>query len=219
MAGMTPREFFLGKAEPEPDFENVVKVIISTFAVFVGFTITEYLRKPDVEDYGQWRFWAFIALASLLLRYIIGSSVHLNHVYVKQIDVADNKKRPRSRSVLLLFKDICFLVIFGMIAVHTTKAMKLDDFVRGTLWFVGAGFVWSCVDGLIRGLWSLKDSHEGPGKFVILWIVLDVALFLIVLAVNHYVGDELRRAEFIACIYVLFLFLDFLAIIRAAQAG
>jgi hypothetical protein len=217
MVGEGIKEFFLGKAEPQPDFENVVKVVISTFAVFVGFTITEYLKKADVEDVGKWRFWAFIALASLLLRIIIGSSVHLNHVYVKQIDLPCGKKRPRSRSVVMLFKDICFLVVFGMIAAHITKATKFDDFVSGTLWFVFAGFAWSCIDGVIRGLWSLKDTHERPGDFVLLWIILDVALFGIVLTVNYNMGHELTRAQVIAGLYVLFLFFDFLAIVRAAQ--
>lgn len=213
----TVSNFFRGKTEPPPDFENVVKVVISTFAVFVGFTINEYLKKADVEDWAQWRFWAFIALASLLLRYIIGSSVHLNHVYVKQIEGEDGAKRPRSRSVLLLFKDICFLVIFGMIAVHTTKATNLDDFVAGTLVFVGAGFVWSVFDGLVRWVWSQWDQHEGPGHFVLLWIALDVVLFVIVLSLNAHVHHVLTRAQCISGVYLLFLFLDFFAIIRAAQ--
>jgi hypothetical protein len=218
MVRIALRNFFLGEAGSEPDFENVVRVVISTFAVFVGFTITEYLRKPHVEDFRQWWFWAFVALASLLLRYIIGSSVHLNYVYVKQIDVGI-KKRPRSRSTVLLFKDICFLVVFGMVAVQVTKAGNLDDFVRGTLWCVFAGFAWSCIDGLVRGLWSFRDPTEGPGRFLILWITLDVVLFGIVFAVNHYVGDDLSRARAIACIYVLFLFLDFLTIVRATQTS
>lgn len=209
--------FFRGKTELQPDFENVVKVVISTFAVFVGFTITEYLRKPDVEDWTQWRFWAFIALASLLLRYIIGSSVHLNHVYVKQVEVGNDAKRPRSRSVFMLFKDICFLVIFGMIAVHTTKATKLDDFVDGTLLFVAAGFAWSVIDGVIRWVWSNWDRYEGPGHFVLLWISLDVTLFAIVWLLNEHVHHALTRAQCISGVYLLFLFLDFFAIIRAAQ--
>jgi drug/metabolite transporter (DMT)-like permease len=118
----------------------------------------------------------------------------------------------------MLFKDICFLVAFGMIAVHTTKAAKLDEFVSGTLWFVGAGFVWSFADLVIRGLWSQRDPHEGPGQFAIVWIVLDFVLFLIVLALNSHVGDELHRARWVSGVYVLFLFLDFLAIIRASQS-
>jgi hypothetical protein len=221
MACMTPREFFMGKIDgttygPMPGFENVVKVVISTFAVFVGFTLTTYLNKPEVEDWRHWRFYAFIALTTLLLRYIIGSAVHLNHVYVQKITVR-GVTRQRSRSAVLLFKDICSLVVFGVIAVHTAKATKLDDFVSGTLWFVAAGFAWSCVDVAIRGLWSTWDSYESPGDFVSLWIILDVALFVIVLTVNHNMGHELTRAQVIAGLYFLFLFFDFLAIIRATQ--
>lgn len=217
------RKFFLGKTNattygPPPDFENVVKVVISTFAVFVGFTINSYLNKPEVEDFRSWRFWAFIALASLLLRYIIGSSVHLNHVYVKKVTVG-TVERPRSRSIFLLFKDICFLVVFGMIAVHAAKASTFNDFVTGTLWFVGAGFLWSIVDLILRCGWSKSDPSEGPGHFVGLWIALDVALFAIVMGVNYTMGHELTRAMVVAGVYLVFLFLDLLAIVRASQFG
>jgi hypothetical protein len=223
MAGMTLRQFFMGKTDkntygPMPEFENVVGVVISTFAVFVGFTINTYLNKVEIEDWRHWRFYAFIALTTLLLRYIIGSAVHLNHVYVQKTGVGP-AMRQRSRSAVLLFKDICFLVIFGVIAVHTSKAGSFNDFVTGTLWFVGAGFVWSVLDAIVRCTWACvqKDSLEGPGKFVVLWIILDVALFVIVLTVNHNMDHELTRAQVIAGLYFLFLFLDFLAIIRATQ--
>ncbi|MBR0796127.1 hypothetical protein JQ615_12080 [Bradyrhizobium jicamae] len=215
---MKPRQFFLAKRDdgtdaPPPDFENVVKAVISTFAVFVGFTINSYLNNTDIENFRSWRFWAFIALASLLLRYIIGSSVHLNHVYVKKIWA----ERPRSCSVLLLFKDVCFLVIFGMIAVHTAKAKTFNEFVDGTLWFVFAGFVWSVLDKFVRGIWKHWDTHEAPGQFVNHWILLDLALVAIVLLVNCLTGHELTRAMVVAGFYLLFLFFDFLAIVRATQ--
>jgi hypothetical protein len=203
---------------PMPEFENVVKVVISTFAVFVGFTINTYLNKPEVEDWRHWRFYAFIALTTLLLRYIIGSSVHLNHVYVQKTDVG-GVMRQRSRSAALLFKDICFLVIFGFIAVHTSKAASFDDFVTGTLWFVFAGFVWSLLDAVVRSICASVQGNplEEPGKFVVLWIILDLALLFIVLAVNINMGHELTRAQVIAGLYFLFLFFDFLAIIRGTQ--
>jgi hypothetical protein len=216
---MTPGQFFRGSDDRAPDFENVVKVVISTFAVFVGFTITEYLKKISFGNFEDWVFWAFIALAALLLRYIIGSSVHLNYVYVQKLEPGRPQERSRSRSVLLLFKDLCFLVVFGMIAVYITKASNLDDFVLRTLWFVGAGFVWSVTDALIRGclagLWN--DAGERPGKFALLWIALDLTLFVIVVLTNSWVTDVLQRAVVIALVYVVFLLLDFLAIIRAVQ--
>ena len=129
----------------------------------------------------------------------------------------DGAERSRSRSVLLLFKDVCFLVIFGMIAVHTSKANTLNDFVNGTLTFVSAGFGWSVLDALVRGIWSRADIHEEPGHFVSNWILLDVLLFGIVLGFNYLIGHELTRAMTIAGLYLLFLLFDFLAIVRATQ--
>jgi hypothetical protein len=96
--GLSFCEYLCGNNDAPPDFENVVKVVLSTFAVFVGFTFNEYLRKITIGDFGHWQFWSFIALAALLLRYIIGSSVHLNYVYVQKIGAAP-AQRPRSRSV------------------------------------------------------------------------------------------------------------------------
>jgi len=66
------------------------------------------------------QFWGLIALLSLLLRYIIGSAIHLNHVYVKRIDRPDD---PVSQSFFLLFKDLMFLVAFGIIVLSITNAM------------------------------------------------------------------------------------------------
>jgi hypothetical protein len=217
--GLSVGEFFVGKEDPAPDFENVVKVVLSTFAVFVGFTINEYLKKITIGDFAHWQFWSFIALAALLLRYIIGSSVHLNFVYVQKIPAA-NPTRSRSRSVVLLFKDLCFLVIFGMIAVNITKANTLDDFVNRTLLFVLAGLAWSILDlircRLARADWW-NDSNEKPGKMVGLWILLDFVLLGIVYGINWYFGDELTRAAMIAILYVIFLLLNLLAIVRGVQ--
>lgn len=212
-------EFFHGMDDPAPDFENVVKVVLSTFAVFVGFTINEYLRKITIGDFAHWQFWSFIALAALLLRYIIGSSVHLNYVYVQKIP-AVVPPRSRSRSVFMLFKDLCFLVIFGMIAVNITKANTLDDFVDRTLLFVLAGLAWSLLDlirfALASAAWW-NDPHEKPGKMVGLWILLDVVLLVIVYGIDSCFGDELTRAAMIAILYVIFLLLNLLAIVRGVQ--
>lgn len=65
-------------------FEQTVKVILQTFAVFVGFTFTETIRTTFTreDNLSDWRWGALIALIALLLRFIIGSSVHLNRTFV-----------------------------------------------------------------------------------------------------------------------------------------
>ena len=65
-------------------------------------------------------------------RYIIGSAIHLNYVY--------GGDAPRSNSVLMLFKDLMFLVLFGMVAFYIIDAQDVAHFVRRAMLFVLAGF-------------------------------------------------------------------------------
>lgn len=98
--------------QTQPDFEPAVKVILAVFAAFTGFTISksiDALVDPKNLDLSSldwtlkffcallesYQFWILVAVLSLLLRYIIGSAIHLNHVYVEQVPVdADANKRP-----------------------------------------------------------------------------------------------------------------------------
>jgi hypothetical protein len=107
-----------------------------------------------------------------------------------------------------------------MIAVYITKANGLDDFIYRTLLFVCAGPAWSLVDLVRYGLAKLwEDPNEKPGKMVGLWIVLDFLLLVIAYLIRSQVGDELTRAVIVAGVYVLFLLLDLLAIVRGVQVG
>jgi len=173
------------------DFEKIVTAVLGTFTVFTGFVFSSYLKDlPLAEGSGwlawmtwfcQWRLWALFALMALLLRYIMGSAVHLNFMYVPSKD-ADGRPLPsRSQSVGLLFKDLGFLVLFGVVAMsiasavsHTpdpgpeelwgrlqnlanaassdaADAARLDTFMYHAMLFLGAGFLWSVIDCFLRG--------------------------------------------------------------------
>ena len=140
----------IGRVRKLPNFEEIVKAITATFAVFTGFTITRYLLGDPIEinlsNYGHWRWWGFFALVTLLLRYIIGSAVQLNQTYGGAI--------PKSYSTLLLFKDLLFLVVFGMIAVYTMKAETIHAFIWRSMLFAVTGLAWSVFDFLIRRMWG-----------------------------------------------------------------
>jgi len=143
-----------------PDFERGVMVILATFAAFTGFTISGSLKLvPDIGYPADWRWWAFFALVALLLRYIFGSAVHLNGLYVGKSLTRPlrgwiaAREAPKSQSIALLFKDLAFLVIFGMIAVYIQQAAEkrdVDVFIVRCMWFVEAGLLWSVSDYFLR---------------------------------------------------------------------
>jgi hypothetical protein len=139
--------------EKPPNFDQAIKVILATFTVFTGLALTLFLAPPnktaglkippiEIDAIHGWRWWAFFALVALLLRYIIGSAIHLNYVY--------GGEAPRSNSVGLLFKDLMFLVLFGMLAFYIIDAGNVGHFVARAMLFVLAGFIWSIFDYLVR---------------------------------------------------------------------
>jgi hypothetical protein len=165
---------FLKKA---PKFDDAVKVILATFTVFTGLTLTRFLAPPDkilgnnlppikippieIDAIHGWRWWAFFTLVALLLRYIIGSAIHLNYVY--------GGDAPRSNSVLMLFKDLMFLVLFGMVAFYIIDAQDVAHFVRRAMLFVLAGFIWSILDYMARRFMCFRkpdnEADSCPLKF------------------------------------------------------
>jgi hypothetical protein len=231
------RDFFCPRKAP--DFEQIVRVVMSTFTVFTGFVFSGYLKDEFVLSDGEgwfgwldpekWRLWGFFALMALLLRYIMGSGVHLNFMYVPVKPATE----PRSQSSVLLFKDLVFLVAFGVIAMSIVNAAKFDQkedmiqdglrvtaFLHRAMLFVAAGFVWSVVDAILRGLWSLfpNQQRESPGYFWIIWATLDAAQFVATWLIIRWATGPLQMMVIAAVVYVGFLFLDVAAVVRGVQA-
>jgi hypothetical protein len=186
--------FFRGPATSPPDFEQFVKAVLATFAVFTGFVFSNYLRDDLVLAeftgwfgwvvwFGQWRFWGLFALMALLLRYTMGSAVHLTFMYVP-VKKDGQPPKSRSQSVVLLFKDLLFLVAFGVIAMSIANAAKpntgsVEVFMQRAMLFIAVGFAWSLLDAALRGLWALCRSDEGPRYFWLIWSALDLVQFLV----------------------------------------
>jgi len=215
-----------------PDFEQFVKAVLATFAVFAGFVFSSYFREDLVLAefkgwlgwvvwFGQWRFWGLFALMALPLRYIMGSAVHLTFMYVP-VKTDGQAARSRSESVVLLFKDLVFLVAFGVIAMSIANAAKTDRgsievFMQRAMLFVAAE--WSLLDAALRGLWARCWPNEGPGYFWLIWSALDLAQFFatwLILA-HMQMTNPLRGMVILAAVYAVFLLLDMAALVRTVQ--
>lgn len=201
-----------------PDYGKSVDVVVAVFAVLTGIAITDYLASHDAPN---WRdqvgidFPIFVVLVVLLMRFVIGSAVHLNATYVKKND-ADTT---RSRSVLLLCKDLAFLVMFGWIGVHMAHAKEFAPFIQGAIWFLSAGLIWSVVDVLWR-LFLSADSDWPKSAFWMIWAPLDLTQLLFTLAVRYWIYPGCSRgttAITLAVGFVGFFIVDFVATIRATQ--
>lgn len=254
-----------GPAVPsDPYFEKIVAVVLATFTVFTGFTINkaivsvgEHIKLPDVSDGSFLRplgrlavavvstteFWALVALLALLLRYLMGSAIHLNDTYVKRL--GDPPQPPLSTSKLLLFKDLGFLVIFGIVVLMIAKpltpsalpsvpsallpvlpvpapppaAFDFAAFVFGCELFLLCGFVWSVVDMCWRFLLGRRHSeHEWPGiKAYVYWMPFDITQGLITYAVAQWSASDLLRMGLLAVLYCGYLIADISSLLASLR--
>lgn len=243
-------------------FELTVKVVLQTFAVFVGFTLNEAIRdaldatkgvlpKPATTTGGatfvdsvlraiaafqdwvlgvavavvDWRWGALVALIALLLRFIIGSTIHLNRTYVPP--PAANplpKGQGTSKSVFMLCKDVAFLVFFGFAALLMAQGMKdanLREFLFGGIAYLFLAALWCGVDYVVRDILNVGGAKETTAYVASLsskwwlWLCLlqlaaTVVLFLLCPSIDLSV-----TAWILAALYVLCLYLDLRIVLRS----
>jgi hypothetical protein len=231
--------FAWARGNSPPDFEQTVKVVLTTFTAFTGFTVNkavesvaDQIKLPtNVGDRGTFtivwdtldllgaiwssvHFWALIALLSLLLRYLIGSAIHLNDTYVKRVG---ETKPALSQSTLFLFKDLVFLVLFGIVVLTIARTVKgnfqIAPFLLGCKIFLLCGLAWSVVDIISRYLLS-KACPAWWGREWLdlsaygLWPFLDLSQLLFTFWVSSWTADELPQTRWLALVYFAFLFVD-----------
>jgi uncharacterized membrane protein (DUF485 family) len=222
-----------------PDYKQIVEKSISLFAVFTGATLSFYIgdflfanKLPD--EFMAFPFWSraclVAAVIALLLRYIVGSAVHLNLMYVPKArpefveiierDDAGHELRyfaireptePESTSLWRLFFDLVVLVVFGILAVSIIHARDLQEFLSLAAWFVFAGFLWGVFAFLLR-----PEDREIAKR----WMVIDIvqAAVTVILLIGVWHGwDKLPTTAVLAALYVFFLLVDLAVVSRPPQ--
>ncbi len=247
---------FFARTHHQPDFEKAVAVVLTTFTVFTGFTtgkaietVAERIRLPDGRSnwsffaavchffdsiWSTVEFWALISLLSLLLRFLIGSAIHLNDTYVKRVGSptpppADLPARfKHSESTPLLFKDLLFLVIFGLVILSIARTVNppklagmvtrpqfdFAGFTFGAEIFLLCGLAWALIDLPCR-LWAghrAGADHRGRewpgGSSYILWPLLDTSQFLATIGISCLSVALIWQMRWLALAYVVFLVFD-----------
>jgi hypothetical protein len=189
-----------------PDLAQAVNAVIATFAAFVGISLTDFFDESKNRLGEDLRFWAFIALVALLLRYIVGSAVHLNRAY----GARQGKEGPLLPSVPLFVKDLMFLVAFGYVAIQITHSHNFVHFIRESAWFIGLGLLWSVSDWLVfRPLF--QRGHAGTASLDRLawkWTAIDAGQLLVTGALAYCSGRGTRTAVLLALVYGIVFFID-----------
>jgi drug/metabolite transporter superfamily protein YnfA len=154
---------------PKKAFEDSIKAILTTFGVFTGFAIKAAIDEIDFKSSAEVfaeDLFICVATVALLLRFIVGSAVHLNLCYVAE---------PRSKKPVMLFKDLVFLVLFGLCAVFMIDADDVRAFALRAGLFIVVGLIWSVLD------WLFRRGQTDPGEQTLFsgpWMLIDIALLV-----------------------------------------
>src|SRR5262249_18486370 len=152
----------------------------------------------------------------------------------------------RSESTFCLFKDLIFLVAFGVVVLSIARAINppattnplmppgitlrhefdYGAFTYGCRLFLFGGLLWSIVDLVCRWFVAKRRDHDGkirdyewPGiRVYILWPCLDTLQILYTWVVSASALTVLGKTAVLAVGYGLFLFADIFGMVRSLQS-
>jgi hypothetical protein len=214
----------------EPDLKQIVEKTLALFGVFTGATLSFYVKDfvfganipAGFRDFSfGGRLLVAISVIALLLRYIIGSAVHLNATYVPKVtaklgpvdgngeQALIEDKQVKSKSLRLLIFDIAMLVAFGILAVSIIYSVDFDEFLVYSSFYILAGLLWS----LAALMWRPGDAPIAER-----WSVIDFSQLVLTLGLFEIPWSDFTRAALLAPLYVFCLFLDLCVVSRPAPA-
>jgi hypothetical protein len=116
-----------------------------------------------------------------------------------------------------LFKDLVFLVLFGIVVLTIARTVKGDfqlaPFLLGCQIFLLCGLLWSVVDAGVRRCLSKwcpdwwGDEWRGWGAYR-LWPFLDLFQSIFTWWLSMWAPDNLWQTRWLALVYFVFLFID-----------
>jgi hypothetical protein len=198
-------------------FEDTVRTILTTFGVFTGFVIKSAIDGIKFPPSQSWwdaldvvkdsHLFVCLATIALLLRFIIGSAVHLNLCYVVE---------PRSVKPVMLFKDLAFLIVFGLLAVFMIKAGdNVASFATRAFVFVLIGLLWSLVDAFVRQ----GQTGGEQSLFSRMWIKIDAGQLVLILIVYYLIPADYdwSQAFVLAVGFAVALYMDMKVVLAAKK--
>lgn len=190
--------------------ERCIEVVLATFGALAGFALVRFITTapPNAPNPLQSQpdelNWLIFALAALLLRYMLGSAVHLYRTYVPPTPGAP--ALPDWWTIIFFFKDLFFLVLFGLLAIKITQSVDVPEFINRSAIFILWGLIWGLVDfGLrfIQAAVTARPMNLANYWLEINWIVMDAAQYILALLIL-----QTGNYKVLTLVFILFLFLD-----------
>jgi hypothetical protein len=206
-----------------PDFKQIVEKSLALFGVFTGVTLSFYIKDflfgdnipPGFRHFSAWdRSMVALSVIALLLRYIVGSAVHLTATYVVQVTatvdpvtnvLTEVKYPPKLNSLFWLFVDILVLVGFGIVAVLIIYSADFGQFMLRSGYFISMGVGWNVIALFCRP----KDRAVAER-----WWWIDMAQLAFTLGLILVSFDVVVKTTALAVVYLFCLFLDFCVVSR-----
>jgi hypothetical protein len=207
--------------------ERCIDVVLATFGALAGFALVRFITTapPNVPNPLQSRpdelNWLIFALAALLLRYMLGSAVHLHRTYVPDTaapatpgtterpgtpGIPGTPPLPDWWTIVFFFKDLFFLILYGVVAIKITQSADISEFINRSAIFILWGLVWGVTDFGLRFFKARAESTPmllANYRIEMNWIVLDAVQYILALLIL-----QTKSAEILTLVFLLFLFLD-----------
>jgi len=191
-------------------YKQIVENSHRIFTVFTSATLSFYVSDLFLEK-ESWRFWTVPAVIALMLRYLVGSAVHLDKTYTG----AAEGEEP---SCVWLFFDIVVLVIFGFLAVFLIRGpADIDAFMWRAFLFVSAGFIWSFIAVARSGrqtkigeTWMIIDGVQAIGTWILIQAPMAtwLSIYPWISTVLWTDDPHVAKAKILTSAYLIFLFFD-----------
>lgn len=193
------------------DFVPSIDVLLRTFAVLVAIALSQLMLGTREGQHllgGRKILGAAVAcLMALELRIFLGAANHLKETYVTSV-------RPDTigRLMFRFFKDVVFLVGFGVIAIHIGSSLTMRDFTIRASRMLFLATVWCVLEPITA---RILRQHKTLRRFYARWLLLDASQLLVTLAFVHLVfprGLQASPSEFwsivLAVVYTVIFALD-----------
>jgi hypothetical protein len=193
--------------------ERCIEVVLATFGALAGFALVRFMTTapPNVPNPLQSQpdelNWLIFALAALLLRYMLGSAVHLYRAYVPLRDATSTTPvLPDWWTIVFFFKDLFFLVLFGLLAIKITQSVDVPEFINRSAIFILWGLIWGLIDFGVRCVQAAFTNipmNLANYWLEINWIIMDAVQYILALLIL-----QTGNYKILTIIFIIFLFLD-----------
>jgi hypothetical protein len=193
--------------------ERCIEVVLATFGALAGFALVRFITTapPNVPNPLQSQpdqlNWLMFALAALLLRYMLGSTVHLYRTYVPLRDATPTTPvLPDWWTIIFFFKDLFFLVLFGLLAIKITQSVDVTEFINRSAIFILWGLIWGLIDFGVRSIQAAVTNipmNLANYWLEINWIVMDAVQYILTLLIL-----QTGNYKMLTIVFIIFLFLD-----------